>query len=83
MINDPLSRDTCLRLNINYPNIVLEYIFFFYLMSYNLAMHKNVAGGIQLNVLNNLTLSLLQRTKGETGKEENKMNQLYGCIDIL
>lgn len=52
----------------HYSTTALEYIFF-YLMSYKPAMHKNVASGRQLNMLNNLTLPPLQKAKGGTGEE--------------
>lgn len=67
---NPLKGNTSPFKTSHYPNTVLEHIFFFYLMSYKPAMHKNVASGRQLNMLNNLTLPLLQKAKGEAGGSE-------------
>lgn len=42
-------------------------------------MHKNVASGRQLNMLNNLTLPLLQKAKGEAGGSEMEGTI---CMDV-
>lgn len=75
----PLKGNTSPFKKSHYPNTVLEYIFFFYLMSYKPAMHKNVASGRQLNMLNSLTLPLLQKAKGEAGGSE--MEGIM-CMDV-
>ena len=76
---NPLKGNTFPFKKSRYPNTVLEYIFFFYLMSYKPAMHKNVASGRQLNMLNNLTLLLLQKAKGEAGGSEMEGTI---CMDV-
>lgn len=60
-----------------HPNTVLEYIFFFYLEAYKPAMHKNVASGRQLNMLNNLTLPPLQQAQGVSRWRGMKWKEPY------